>query len=828
MKHAEKLTPYPRQEVTIQRILDEPTRAALLADVTGAGKTLTASEIIVRSDPRRALIIGVGRTFTQWESRLHAQSDGAITLRRLGSKGDELANFEAFLNGDDGVYFSTIQWLMTRDWITVDRERKQTDVFRKMCNRKRGGIDLLVFDECFVAGTMIDTPNGPRAIESLEVGDEVYGYDHSKSEVIVTTITNRMERQSAEILPHGSTVNHPYYVVGDGYRPAGDLTEEDMLYERVGTNVRVVRAGVRAVSKEPGAEVLQSVMREQVALCEQAGGGREDAQSPERVAEQRGWHGSGSRIYTQDVVTSGVSGIGVREDANAESDVHSWSGREAEGDAGRSGRNVRTPEWWKWTRSLRGAADVARAFGRGLVRGAPGWHREGVPREGFAHKLQDRPGSSAPEDRRRVRRHESQNPGGVREGRTEDCILGVSGLDDLAILEPRDRERYERVRRGSVRSDAVTVYNIETASSNYFAESILVHNCHAIANRNSRGRRTLVTFKSSEGELPMMKIAMSATWAGNSFDNAWSTTRWLWPDLIEPYWTWRELWCSESPVTKADGKPLYVDGKLKVTVTGEKDPEGSFVKTLPCYIRHESEERAPELIEILVDSTPEQRQQYSDLKTDLLTWAQTWTGERVPLMVDIPGALYSRLRQVSLAQLSIEPGNGDDIPDRVYFADDAPSGKLRALKGVLNGWGDQPVLLFTDSKLFAKLTAKRMTEAGYKAEAWTGDTSAKEQERIKSGFGREFKYLVATVQAAGTGLDGLQHVCSKILWLSMPPGNSLLREQGEGRIFRPGMTEEFGEFEQVTLLMRDSLDVEVLEDLVSNALHMRSSLTLAS
>lgn len=499
MKHAEKLTPYPRQEVTIQRILDEPTRAALLADETGAGKTLQASEIILRSNPRRALIIGVGRTFTQWESRLHAQSDGAITLRRLGSKGDELANFEAFLNGDDGVYFSTIQWLMTRDWITVDHERKQTDVFRKMCNRKRGGIDLLVFDES-----------------------------------------------------------------------------------------------------------------------------------------------------------------------------------------------------------------------------------------------------------------------------------------------------------------------------------------HAIANRNSRGRRTLVTFKSSEGELPMMKIAMSATWAGNSFDNAWSTTRWLWPDLIEPYWTWRELWCSESPVTKADGKPLYVDGKLKVTVTGEKDPEGSFVKKLPCYIRHESEQRAPEPIEILVDSTPEQRQQYSDLKTDLLTWAQTWTGECAPLMVDIPGALYSRLRQVTLAQLSIEPGNGDDIPDRVYFADDAPSGKLRALKGVLNGWGDQPVLLFTDSKLFAKLTAKRMTEAGYRAEAWTGDTSAKEQERIKSGFGREFKYLVATVQAAGTGLDGLQHVCSKILWLSMPPGNSLLREQGEGRIFRSGMTEEFGEFEQVTLLMRDSLDVEVLEDLVSNALHMRSSLTLAS
>ncbi|WP_406245835.1 helicase-related protein [Microbacterium sp. M] len=347
-------------------------------------------------------------------------------------------------------------------------------------------------------------------------------------------------------------------------------------------------------------------------------------------------------------------------------------------------------------------------------------------------------------------------------------------------------------------------------------DAVIFDEAHQVCNYKSVQRRTLLTLRGRDRQ-QAFKIALSATWSGNSFDNAWSLTNWLWPELIPAYWNWHEQWVQMRPSKKADGSDIYVGGRQIMEVAGEREP-GEFVKTLPCYIRNEAEEQAPEPVRILVDSTPEQRAQYEELKEELMTWASNWEGEREPLVVDIPAVLHSRLKQVALAELSLDEEGG------VTFARNAASAKLRALRGILDQWGAQPVVIFTDSKLFAKLAAQRMRDAGYTAVAYTGDTKRADRQQIKADFieGR-VQYVVGTVQSMGTGLDGFQRVCSKVVWLSVPDGDPGRKTQALGRVFRPGRTLVYGEFVHAHILMSDSLDVDVLESLLAKGREIQAS-----
>lgn len=347
-------------------------------------------------------------------------------------------------------------------------------------------------------------------------------------------------------------------------------------------------------------------------------------------------------------------------------------------------------------------------------------------------------------------------------------------------------------------------------------DAVIFDEAQQVSNRDSVGRKTLLTFKGEGGTEPW-KIGLSATWSGNSFENAWSLPRWMWPTLIPAYWSWHSEWCATETQYVGRGKSVQV-------VTGEKEPEGSFVATLPLYIRHEAEERPPAPIKIYVDSTPEQRAQYDDLVAELLTWVQNWEGDREPLVIDIPAVLDARLKQVALAELSF------DADGEVNFAPNAPSAKLTALRGILDQWGAQPVVVFVaGSKKFVNLVSARMNAAGYRNEAWTGDTSQADRKRIKQDFieGR-LQYIIGTPEAMGTGTDMLQTVCSKMVWLASPDGRPDLEEQGVGRLFRPGRTLEHGAFEDVRVLMNDSIDTEKLERLLAKGRAMRASIGAAA
>ncbi|MEO0326467.1 MAG: Hint domain-containing protein, partial [Myxococcota bacterium] len=76
-------------------------------------------------------------------------------------------------------------------------------------------------DSCFVAGTPIATPSGPRPIETLAAGDLVWAFDHETGERVPAPVRRRFVHEAAKVrevrFATGTAVratdSHPFYAV---------------------------------------------------------------------------------------------------------------------------------------------------------------------------------------------------------------------------------------------------------------------------------------------------------------------------------------------------------------------------------------------------------------------------------------------------------------------------------------------------------------------------------------------------------------------------------------------------------------------------------------
>lgn len=101
----DRLTPTPEQRAAIERIVSEPTRAALIASDTGSGKTLMAVEIARDLGARTVLVIGPKKTAVQWQTRVVGQ-DIELPFYHINAESDDADQLHVnFVAGVPGVYF---------------------------------------------------------------------------------------------------------------------------------------------------------------------------------------------------------------------------------------------------------------------------------------------------------------------------------------------------------------------------------------------------------------------------------------------------------------------------------------------------------------------------------------------------------------------------------------------------------------------------------------------------------------------------------------------------------------------------------------------------
>ena len=113
---------------------------------------------------------------------------------------------------------------------------------------------------CFVAGTLVSTEDGQRAIEEVETGDKVWAYDEETGEKALKEVEEVFVSETDKLVHVGTdreeivtTELHPFYVEGLGFVQAGCLQEGYELRCLDGSKETIT--GIRVEWLEEPAEV---------------------------------------------------------------------------------------------------------------------------------------------------------------------------------------------------------------------------------------------------------------------------------------------------------------------------------------------------------------------------------------------------------------------------------------------------------------------------------------------------------------------------------------------------------------------------------------------
>lgn len=301
-----------------------------------------------------------------------------------------------------------------------------------------------------------------------------------------------------------------------------------------------------------------------------------------------------------------------------------------------------------------------------------------------------------------------------------------------------------------------------------------------------------------------MNGGLSGTWTGNSFDGAWSVTKWLWPDVIDSsIYVWRAKWAT------VEYDPF---APMNQKVSGEANP-GAFADSLPCYVRRDSNLNI-EVIEkeFWVDLSVNQRRVYDEMERQSLMWV-----EGHPMVAKVPIVKRIRQRQVTLADPILIHADGEET--KLDFAVDCDSSKIDAIWEVLDDFFEsEPALIYTDSQKFASVLTERINlhYGGPVARKWSGKVTKKVRAANKADYLKgEFKYIVGVQAALSVGTDLLQRVTRNIVVMSSDD-NGLNNEQGLARTNRRGQDSPF--VRVAYILARKTVDDRQYRSLIDQAI----------
>lgn len=385
--------------------------------------------------------------------------------------------------------------------------------------------------------------------------------------------------------------------------------------------------------------------------------------------------------------------------------------------------------------------------------------------------------------------------------RIDSTVKGKAAYEALAQKEPGvylvGREYFRRLEWKKIKPD-VAVYD----------------EIHAVQNRNGVGFKTLKSLKAG------YKVGLSGTPGGNKFQGLWAVCRWLWPEGVErSFWRWVYQW--------ARTQTEYFGSGEVVKVTGERE-KGSFVKTLPCYVRLEANLTTEYIEEIrYVELTPAQRKIYTEMEDEMIMWL----GEN-PSVASVPVVQRVRLRQITLGVPSSQwvtirkrnkqTGEMYEVEEQeIFFDEDCKSSKIDALKEIVNELDEgTPILVLCDSQKFVHEVTRRL---GDKAVEWSGKVTHKQREELAAGFiSGKYQYIVAVIPAVAEGLDGLQHVANHVVWLSRSE-NDLMNRQAAARLHRTGQQKHVYSYD---IQAADTYDSGTFQRLELQHAEMRATLSV--
>jgi hypothetical protein len=355
----------------------------------------------------------------------------------------------------------------------------------------------IVLDECFAAGTMVDTVSGPRPIESLRIGDEI---KNAAGDDVVADVHRREVPFGVKVTIDGASCiaspNHPF-LTQCGWVGAQDLRAGDYALETAAT-LRLVRLGILPeVPESKGATFLRAVLLSEMA--DATAGNRGEGPLAGGSGEARG--------QEVGVVQSQLPGGAetARADSSPKSDVS--AGSEGEGVPPLESDEPSTFRTWRERPGNdRAAGDSPGGSGAGLGAGVE--LVVGPTDSWLSHALQTR---------HRPSRQENRDRGGWKlplqseaSGRKEGRETGFARVDGAEVLEPGHPE-LERLR-----SPDGKLYFYDLGATRHPSFSVngkLVHNSSLLKAFNGKTRNALIEAFAATP----FRLAATATPAPNDF-----------------------------------------------------------------------------------------------------------------------------------------------------------------------------------------------------------------------------------------------------------------------------------------------------------------------
>ena len=400
-------------------ILEEwrEVESTLLVLPTGGGKTVVFADVIRRTQPGRAMVLA-HREELIWQARDKIK-------RVTGLECDiEMAENRAThdLFGRAPVVISTVQ-----------TQNSDAGMRKRMGAFKPEEFSVLIIDECFPAGTPVDG----IPIEHIDVGNVVHTHAG------FGRVTHKFKREcdsicritflSGETL--ACTPNHPIWTP-DGFVAASKLTKGSVV-----ATIMKYECECLSYLRSRSAGWAQDLLSAQMSV----------PAFPQYNPEISGeiWRGNHALQEEQRNEAAGSARLGIHQVEG--------NGVEANG----------VPREWTWSHYSRAGASVSPWVGLQCDRG------DTFKTSWLSHALQAGCRMFSFEDWGGSGWKLSQISGAEDERLEKRGILALDWVENIEIFQRGSGEEFRKLCPEGV------VYNLEVSNGNtYFANGILVHNCH--------------------------------------------------------------------------------------------------------------------------------------------------------------------------------------------------------------------------------------------------------------------------------------------------------------------------------------------------------------
>ena len=410
----------------------------ILESKAGSGKTQMGLALVAKLGCKTLWLTHTSDLLEQSRKRAAEYMDSSLFGEITAGK----------VNIGKGITFATVQTLVKQD-----------------LTQFRDTWDCVIVDECFPENTMVMTPHGNVPIQYIVPGELVVTRNEltgrlelcQVDELQIRSVKGRLvEVKLANGQKIVCTENHPFYTQ-HGYKSAGDLTNDD--------EVRVLRKGFRYFDMEskPTSKIAFGKIKAPLLtrVCHESD--RSEKCMDGRAAREIPTTDEGfefrNSIRPNEEKQPHVKPSCAREDVeHAESD-----------------RTQASVPRWEWERVDQTTENLGTGVERFFARNGI-CHSDQDARPRLSNLLQGRHRPNRRKTGDRGRRWLSLLSKSADRRYEESGVLKSVGVESVTVLQCGSDGKFGALCRDN------RVYNLSVKGNhNYFADGILVHNCHRVA-----------------------------------------------------------------------------------------------------------------------------------------------------------------------------------------------------------------------------------------------------------------------------------------------------------------------------------------------------------